>query len=113
MRKFKLNEAEEDFSQTSHFRVMTIGMFTTTQQPCRDKPQQQDVCSLRSVLGEQGQILFWDQTLRMQVTCVRGVYLFFCACLQKVAERTENPFTKPLARLHSLQPVLIIPRVKS
>lgn len=56
--------------------------------------KQQDVCSLRGVLGEQGQVLFWDQTLQMEVTCVRGVYLFFCACLQKVAEKNTESFYK-------------------
>lgn len=30
----------------------------------------------------------------LQVTCVRGVYLFFCACLQKVAEKNTESFYK-------------------
>lgn len=31
---------------------------------------------------------------KLQVTCVRGVYLFFCACLQKVAEKNTESFYK-------------------
>lgn len=46
------------------------------------------------MLGEQGRTPCWDQTLRRQVTCVRGVYLFFCACLQKDAGKNTEPFYK-------------------